>query len=300
MTIGALSAAILLVSRAMAPVATATALAFRMVQSLRQAASVAPLLDSPLETASDPSLATRGPIEGEIAARALSFTYPGETRPALKELAFSIRPGERVGVIGRAGCGKSTLLRLMVRLHDAQAGGLMLDGRDIRQRDPGELRETIGYLPQDTHLIDGTVEANLTLGLPESRLDRDRLRRIARLCGVEAFVSQHPAGYGLPVGPGGKRLSGGERQAVALARALIQPARLYLLDEPTAAFDTNAENQLVRELAAHIGGAGLIVATHRLPLLGLVDRIIWLDGGRIVADGPKAEVFARLGLPHAA
>ncbi len=180
------------------------------------------------------------------------------------------------------------------------AGRLLPQGPSLRQRDPAELRQVIGYLPQDTHLIDGTIEANLTLGLAPDDVDRDRMRAIARLCGVEAFVSQHPAGYGLPVGPGGKRLSGGERQAVALARALIQPARLYLLDEPTAAFDTNAESQLVRELATHLGEAGLIVATHRLPLLGLVDRIIWLDAGRIVADGPKAEVFARLGLPQAA
>jgi ATP-binding cassette subfamily C protein LapB len=300
MSIGALSAAILLVSRAMMPIATATALTFRLIQCLRLVDSVAPLMQAPLEAAQDLSASGAAPVRGDVAMLNLTFCYPGQNRPALSNVSLQWRAGERIGVIGRAGSGKSTLLRLLVRLHDPEGGGLALDGHDIRQRDPATIRRSFAYLPQDSRLVDGTVEDNLVLGLAHASLDRERIHAVSRLTGVEGFVSQHPKGYSLPVGPGGERLSGGERQAVALARTLVQPAAAYLLDEPTAAFDTNAEQRLVRELAGHLGDAGLVIATHRLPLLALVDRIIWLEAGRVVADGPRAEILARLGLPQAA
>jgi ATP-binding cassette subfamily C protein LapB len=199
-----------------------------------------------------------------------------------------------VGIIGKAGCGKSTLLRLLVRLHEAQSGRLSLDGRDIRQFDPQALRRAIGYMPQDAHLFDGSLEDNLAMGL--GRVDRADLDRVARISGVQAFASQHPSGFSLPVGPGGQRLSGGERQAVSLARALMGAPCLLLLDEPTAALDNTAEARVIAELGRELGDTGLIVATHRLPVLALTDRIIWMDNGRIVADGPKADIFARFGL----
>jgi ATP-binding cassette subfamily C protein LapB len=294
MTIGALSASILLVNRAMMPISIATGLLFRALQVLQSAAPVASLMQAPLEKGGEQRAVAAQDIEGRIEARQLCFSYPGEARQALSEISFAIRPGERVGIIGKAGCGKSTLLRLLVRLHEAQSGRLSLDGRDIRQFDPQALRRAIGYMPQDAHLCDGSLEDNLAMGL--GRVDRADLDRVARISGVQAFASQHPSGFSLPVGPGGQRLSGGERQAVSLARALMGAPCLLLLDEPTAALDNTAEARVIAELGKELGGTGLIVATHRLPVLALTDRIIWMDNGRIVADGPKADIFARFGL----
>ncbi len=294
MTIGALSASILLVNRAMMPISIATGLLFRALQVIQSAAPVAGLMQAPLEKGGEQRAVAAQDIEGRIEARQLCFSYPGEARQALSEISFAIRPGERVGIIGKAGCGKSTLLRLLVRLHEAQSGRLSLDGRDIRQFDPQALRRAIGYMPQDAHLFDGSLEDNLAMGL--GRVDRADLDRVARISGVQAFASQHPSGFSLPVGPGGQRLSGGERQAVSLARALMGAPRLLLLDEPTAALDNTAEARVIAELGKELGGTGLIVATHRLPVLALTDRIIWMDNGRIVADGPKADIFARFGL----
>jgi ATP-binding cassette subfamily C protein LapB len=294
MTIGALSASILLVNRAMMPISIATGLLFRALQVLQSAAPVAGLMQAPLEKGGEQRAVAAQDIEGRLEARQLSFSYPGEARQALSEMSFAIRPGERVGIIGKAGCGKSTLLRLLVRLHEAQSGRLSLDGRDIRQFDPQALRRAIGYMPQDAHLFDGSLEDNLAMGL--GRVDRADLDRVARISGVQAFASQHPSGFSLPVGPGGQRLSGGERQAVSLARALMGAPCLLLLDEPTAALDNTAEARVIAELGRELGGTGLIVATHRLPVLALTDRIIWMDNGRIVADGPKADIFARFGL----
>ena len=298
MTIGALSASILLVNRAMMPISIATGLLFRALQVLQTAAPVAGLMRAPLEKGGEQRAVAAQDIEGRIEARQLCFSYPGEARQALSEISFAIRPGERVGIIGKAGCGKSTLLRLLVRLHEAQSGRLSLDGRDIRQFDPHVLRRAIGYMPQDAHLFDGSLEDNLGMGL--GRVERSELERVARISGVQAFASQHPSGFSLPVGPGGQRLSGGERQAVSLARALMGAPRLLLLDEPTAALDNTAEARVIAELGKalgkELGSTGLIVATHRLPVLALTDRIIWMDSGRIVADGPKADIFARFGL----
>jgi ATP-binding cassette subfamily C protein LapB len=298
MTIGALSASILLVNRAMMPISTATGLFFRALQVLQTAAPVAGLMQAHLEKGGEQGHVAAHDIEGDIEARRLCFSYPGEVRQALSEVSFAIRPGERVGIIGKAGCGKSTLLRLLVRLHEAQSGKLSLDGRDIRQFDPQTVRRAIGYMPQDAHLFDGSLEDNLVMGL--GQVDRGEMARVARISGVEAFASQHPSGFSLPVGPGGERLSGGERQAVSFARALMGSPRLLVLDEPTAALDNAAEARVIAELGKEFGRepgqTSLIVATHRLPVLALTDRIIWMDGGRIVADGPKAEIFARFGL----
>ena len=233
-------------------------------------------------------------MSGQIDAQQVCFTYPGETRPALSNVTFSFSPGERVGIIGKAGCGKSTMLRLIARLHEPGQGRLLLDHRDIRQFHPAKVRQAIGYMPQDTHLIDSTLDDNLTLGL--GRVDKDWFTRIVTVCGVHAFASRHPSGYSLDVGPGGQRLSGGERQCISLARALMGQPRLLMLDEPTSAMDNTMEARVIADLRQTLGNIGLILATHRLAALELVDRVIWIEDGRIAADGPKAEIFRRFGL----
>lgn len=294
MTIGALSAVIMLVNRAMMPVSLVTGLFFRVMHGLDAVAPVAPLLEGDVEQGGDRRALPAEAVSGAVDARGLTFRHAGEARDIVRDVSFSMRPGERIGLIGKTGSGKSTLLKLLVRLHDPSGGALRLDDRDLRHYDPATLRQAIGYMPQQAELVDATLEENMTLGLPAP--DAARFGEIARISGVHDFARAHPQGYSLRVGPGGQRLSGGERQAASLARALMGRPRLLLLDEPTSALDNAAEARLIRDLSAHLGETGLIVATHRLQLLALVDRLIWMDEGRIVADGPKAEVLGRLGV----
>jgi ATP-binding cassette, subfamily C, bacterial LapB len=297
MTIGALSACILLVNRSMMPVSIATGMTFRMIQILQAAGPLAVILDMTTESGGDQSLAASDDIAVHLSLQQVSFRYPGETRAALNGASFTMKPGEKIGIIGKAGCGKSTLLRLIARLYEPEDGRLQLDYRDIRQFDPAFVRRVISYMPQDAQLIDGTLDENLTLGF--THIDKTDFARITTACGVQAFASRHPSGYSLQVGPGGRRLSGGERQCVSLARAIMGRPKLIMLDEPTAALDNMLEAKIIAELKGVIGDAGLIVATHRLPALELVDRIIWIEDGRIAADGPKAEIFQKLGITNA-
>jgi ATP-binding cassette subfamily C protein LapB len=182
----------------------------------------------------------------------------------------------------------------MVRLAEPAQGGVQLDERDMRHYDPQVLRRAVALMPQEAGLVDGSLEHNLTLGL--GPVDPERFADVARLTGVAEIARAHPQGYSLQVGPGGRRLSGGERQLVSLARALMGEPALLLLDEPTAALDNTAEARLINELRQLPAACGMVIATHRMQVLSLVDRVIWLEGGRIVADGPKAEVFQKLGL----
>jgi len=295
MTIGALSATILLVNRAMMPVSILAGLIFRALQLGESLVQAAPLMQASIERASDMAGAPVQTAIGKIDIHKVTFSYAGENRTSLHEVSLTIRPNERIGIIGKAGCGKSTLLRLIARLHEPTEGRVLLDERDIRHYDPVTLRQAIALMPQEACLLDLSLHENLTIGLDP--IEQEHFDRVVRLTGVHDFASIHPSGYSLAVGAGGQRLSGGERQAVSLARALMARPRLLLLDEPTSAMDNGAEMRFVSEMKKpDMAGFGLVIATHRLPALALVDRIIWLDRGRIVADGPKEQVFAKLGI----
>jgi ATP-binding cassette subfamily C protein LapB len=217
----------------------------------------------------------------------------------LSGLSLSIAAGERVGIVGKSGSGKSTLLKLLVRLIDPSDGSIHIDGRDIRQIDPLALRRAVAMMAQDSWLFDATLEANMKAGL--GGVTEEWFAKVASVTGVADLADRNLAGYSLEVGPGGQKLSGGERQSVALARAVMAKPKLLILDEPTSAMDNERETRIVRALASEtkdgdLKGMGLIIATHRLPILALVDRIIWMDGGRIVADGPKREIFKKFGI----
>jgi ATP-binding cassette subfamily C protein LapB len=291
-SLGGLTAAMLLVGRMMPPVSQLMALAQRVWELCQSARGVDRFLGAPQEHAGDGSGMRRQPVRGLIEMRDVSFVYPQETAPSLSRITLRIAPEERVGIIGRIGSGKSTLLRLILRLYEPSEGTIGLDGYDLRQFDPRAIRQAFGFMRQDSVLFDDTLHNNICYGLGE--VDPHHYERAVALSGVEAFASRHPSGFSMPVGPRGERLSGGERQSVALARVIAADPRLLLLDEPTAAMDNALEASIVRQLKAFCAGRTLIVATHRAPLLDLVDRIVWLDGGRIVADGPKDEVLASL------
>jgi ATP-binding cassette subfamily C protein LapB len=205
---------------------------------------------------------------------------------------LEVAAGEVVAIIGRSGSGKSTLLKTFTRLLDPTTGAVLVDDFEARQYDPSDLRRAIMYMSQTPSLVDDTLLANM---LPSGGpVDPARLEAVVRLTGVMDFVARHPKGYAMPLGPRGERLSGGERQSVALARLLLADPKVLVLDEPTASMDPILEARLVKQLPAEIGTRTLILATHRASMLELVDRVIWMDGGKIAADGPRAEVMARL------
>ncbi len=298
MTVGALSACMMLASRAVMPIATLLAQGFRLQQLMTTTAGVGSILSAPAEQGQDASQAGRGlSIAGAYTLSSVSFTHVEAPAKALDSITLRIEPGERIAIIGKSGSGKSTLLRLLALLHPASAGSLHIDGRDARQLDPVALRRAVALMSQDPYLFDAQLESNMTVGLAAP--DPTWFRHVAGLTGVASFADKHPAGYSLTTGPGGHKLSGGERQSVALARALMGQPKLLLLDEPTAAMDNEREARIIQALSTELQtgalqSTGLVVATHRMPILALVDRIIWMDGGRIIADGSKTEMMAKL------
>ncbi|MCB1507697.1 MAG: ATP-binding cassette domain-containing protein [Hyphomicrobiaceae bacterium] len=300
MTVGALAASTLIVGRAVAPIAQLLGNLMRIRHMSRTADVMALLMNAPQEEAGDRS-ASRRPIRGEITFQNVSFQHEGAHAPTIREASLTIRPGEKVAIIGRIGSGKSTLLKLMLRLLEPTDGAVLIDGHDARQAAPSAIRRAFGYMQQDTVLFDVSLREAICAGL--SAVSEDAFERAVKISGVADFAARHPGGYSMPVGPRGGYLSGGERQAVALARVLAAEPPMLLLDEPTASMDNTLEARLMAELKPYLQNRTLVLATHRAPLLALVDRVIWVDGGRVMADGPAADVMAKVsgkGTPAAA
>jgi ATP-binding cassette, subfamily C, bacterial LapB len=292
MTIGGLSTCSLLVGRVISPIGQLITSVHRMIQSRGLLKTLAGESQYQSEVAGDESGALRAPDQCALRLQSVAFSYSGQTTRQIENLSITIQPGERIAIVGRSGSGKSTLLRLIARLAEPDQGSILLDGFDVRQYEPSDLRRVLGYMGQSAGLLEDSLMRNLTLG--QSEIDPAQFEEIAKLTGVADFAATHPQGFGMNVGPRGERLSGGERQSVALARILLANPKVLLLDEPTASMDTMLEARLVRNIGKLIGDRTLIVATHRAPVLQLVDRLIWLEAGRVAADGPKAEVIKRM------
>jgi ATP-binding cassette subfamily C protein LapB len=274
------------------PLAQVASLLTRYYQASTALQTLNEVMQMPVDRPDGQVFVSRPVIRGAIEFDHVTFSYPGQEIPALRDACLKLDPGERVAVIGRIGSGKTTINRLVAGLYTATRGAVRLDGVDIRQLDPGDLRHNIAYVSQDSQLLFGSVRDNLTLGL--AHVDDERIVRAAELAGVTDFVNRHPLGFDMPVGEHGGRLSGGQRQAVALARALVQDAPVMLLDEPTGSMDNSSEERIRRELAGVVEGRTLVLITHRASLLELVDRIVVVDDGTIVADGAKAQVLDAL------
>jgi ATP-binding cassette subfamily C protein LapB len=235
----------------------------------------------------------RHPVfSGEIEFCGVKFSYPSQPAPALDGVSLRIAPGERVAFLGRIGSGKSTVAKLILGLYVPAEGSVRVDGVDLQQIDPADLRRHIAYVPQDTRLFYGTVRDNIAMGHPDA--DDAAIVRAARLAGVDRIVARHPQGYDMPVGEHGQALSGGQRQAVAAARAVVGMPAMLVLDEPTSAMDHNTEQSYIQAMSEFARGRTLVLVTHKPSLLALVDRLVVLDGGRIVADGPKERVMQAL------
>ena len=292
LSMGGLVACYMLSGRALGPLAQLSGLLTRYQQAKVTMVSVDQMMELPQERNFDERPLSRQVLQGAMEFRNLEFTYPNQQNLALRNINLVIRPGEKVGIIGRSGSGKSSLAKLLVGLYQPDEGSLLVDGVDIRQIDVSEVRHNIGYVAQDIQLLSGTLRDNLISGA--RYVDDEIVLQAAELAGVHEFASLHPQGYELQVGERGQNLSGGQRQNVALARALLLDPPILLLDEPTSAMDNTGEERLKQRLHGVVEKKTVILVTHRASLLSLVDRLIVIDRGQIVADGPKAAVMEAL------
>lgn len=289
MTTGALVACSILAGRAMAPLAQVAGLLTRWNQSMQALKALDRIMKAPLERPANHALLHRPHIVGAIEFRDVTFEYPHGGGKALDGVSFRIKPGEKVALVGRVGSGKSTAAKLILGMFRPTSGAVLIDGTDSRQIDPADLRRAIGVVPQDIFLMNGTIKDNIVLGAPEAT--DAHVLFASRLVGLDEFVRTLPDGYDLVVGERGERLSGGQRQAVALARAFVREPSIALLDEPTSAMDQGTEELIKRRLAHALQGKSLVLITHRPSLLSLVDRLIVLERGKVIADGPRDGVM---------
>lgn len=292
LTVGGLIACTILVGRSLAPMSQVAALMMRYHQSMQALESLNNVMDLPVERPIGKAPLHRPYLSGDIQFREVSFQYPNQKLKALTNLSFNIKAGERVAILGRIGSGKTTITKLILGLHHPTSGSALMDGTELNQIDPADLRHNIGYVPQDIVLFYGSVKSNITLGAPY--VDDEAVLRAGKISGVDRFVSLHPEGYDWQVGERGASLSGGQRQSIAIARALLCDPKILLMDEPTNHMDEMTENNLKAGLEPYIQDKTLVLMTHKFSLLSLVNRIIILEGGHLLADGPKDKVLAAL------
>ena len=295
-TMGALIASTILTGRALAPMWQVAGILTRYHQSRAALSSLNSLMNLPVERPSGREFLHRPNFKGGIEFKGVSFRYPEQPLDALSEISFTIKAGEKVAIIGRIGSGKSTIEKLVLGLYEPAEGSILLDGTDIRQIDPVDLRRNVGYAPQDVVLFFGSIRDNIAMGAPFA--DDMAVLKAADTAGVTEFVNRHPSGFDMPVGERGEGLSGGQRQSVAVARALLLEPPVLILDEPTNAMDNSTEEQFKAKLSTTLKDKTLLLVTHKASLLSLVDRLMVLDQGRLVADGPREQVLEALKKGH--
>ena len=292
LTMGGLIGCNILLGRAMAPLLQLAALLTRLQNSKVSLAALNTIMALPSENNDEQVGMDFGPLNPAFSLENLSFTYPGAERLTLDRVNLHINAGEKVGIIGPMGSGKSTLGKLLIGLYQPGEGAVKLDGVDIRQISTADLRSRVGVLPQEVVLFYGSIRDNISLGDPT--LTDHLITRAAILSGTMDFVRQHPAGFGTQVGEQGRNLSGGQRQAVGLARALAHDQEILLLDEPTSNMDVISEQVVQQRLKAILPSKTLILITHRLSMLNMVDRLVVMECGRITHDGPRETVLQAL------
>ena len=296
MTQGALIGTVMLASRATAPLGQIVGLAVRFQQAKAALESLNGLMAKPVDRDERIDYLPSPELNGNVAMSEIEFAYPAPPMqpaiPVLKKINITINRGERVAILGKIGSGKSTLLRVLARLFTPTAGQIFADGLDVTQIDPADWRKHVGFVSQDSRLFYGSLRENIMIGTPDAT--SKEFLRVLKLTGLDQIAAKHPMGINLPIGEMGDGLSGGQRQLVSLARSLIARPAMLLLDEPTSSMDMQTENKFIEHLKNATDDQTLVVVTHRPSLLSLVDRIIVIDDGKVVADGPKDHVLASL------
>ncbi|MEN9966414.1 MAG: hypothetical protein RL416_571, partial [Pseudomonadota bacterium] len=289
LTMGGLIASGMLIGRIIAPLAQAVGLIMQYENANISLKSLEEQMKKPKERSDEITYVHRDHISGDIEFQDVKFSYPGQEAYAVNGISFKVKKGERVAVIGKTGSGKTTLTRLAMGKYHPSEGAIRVDGIDLKQLDPADLRSCIGTVEQHTMLFYGTLRENITIAAPHA--EDAQLLQAAEIGMLMDMINQNPKGFDLMVGERGEFLSGGQRQGVAIARAVLQSPSILLFDEPSSAMDFSTENKFIEKMQTYSKDKTLIVVTHRMSLLNLVDRVIILDQGRIVADGPKKEVL---------
>jgi ATP-binding cassette subfamily C protein LapB len=293
LTMGGLIASSMLAGRALAPAGQIVGLLMQYQGARTAMESLDKIMNQPVERPVGSTFIERREIKGEIEFRHVSFAYPNRKDSALDNISFKIKPGEKVALIGKVGSGKTTLQKLILGLYQPAQGAVLLDGIDMRQLDPADVRRNLGYVSQDVNLFYGTLRENITFGMPHA-LD-DAIVSAADLAGISDMIHRHPQGFDMPVGERGELLSGGQRQGVGIARAVLNNAPILLLDEPTSAMDFSTEALVTQRMKEFSVGKTVVLVTHRTSMLSFVDRVIVIDQGKVMADGPREQILQALG-----
>ena len=292
LSMGGLIACTMLSGRIMAPFGQLAGLVTHYHNAAIALKSLDEVMDKPVERPEGAQFISREVFTGDLEFKNVSFAYPGSEMESLSDVSFRIKPGEHVAILGRVGSGKSTMQKLAMGLYQPTEGAILVDGIDLRQLDPSEMRSRVGYVPQDVTLFYGSLRDNLTLAQPH--VSDAALVRAAEFANLSEYINRHPQGFDMLVGERGDSLSGGQRKSVALARGVVHEPSILLMDEPTGSMDHSTELAVKKNLAAFIKGRTMLVVTHRNSLLELVDRIIVIDNGKLVADGPRETVVQAL------
>ena len=292
LSMGGLIAIIILTSRTLAPMGQVAALLTNYEDTKTSYETLNEIISQPSERPSGKKFVERPEFSGHIEFVDVTFSYPNTDVPAIKNISFNIEAGEHVAIIGRIGSGKSTIQKLLLGLFEPDSGQILIDGIDIKQIDPADLRKNMGYVSQDIMLFRGTVKDNITYRATHAS-DSDMIRA-AQISGTAEFIKKHPKGYEMPIGERGQGLSGGQRQSIGIARAFLLNAPIMLMDEPSNAMDQISEARLLNNLAINLKGSTSLLVTQKMTLLKIVDRVIVMNEGKIFIDAPKEEALEKL------
>ena len=292
LSMGALIATVMLSGRCLAPMAQVAGLSTRYQQAVSALDGLNQIMDMPVERPEGADFVQRQAFRGHIEFDSVNFAYPGQEIKAMDNVSFKVGVGEKVAIIGRIGSGKTTIEKMILGLYHPDEGAVRVDGIDLRQINPSDLRRNIGCVAQDITLFYGSAKDNISMGA--SYVDDAAILRAAETAGVMEFANRHPQGLDMQIAERGENLSGGQRQSIALARALLLDPPILLLDEPSSSMDNTTELRVKNQLKEKFSGKTMILVTHKASMLDLVDRLIVVNNGRVVADGPKAQVHAAL------
>ena len=293
LTMGGLIATVILTSRAVGPMGQAASLITNYSDARSSYDALSSIISQEMERPEEEEFVERPNFSGKIEFRNVTFSYPDSEVPALKNVSFIINPGEKVAIIGKIGSGKSTIEKLILKLYEPTEGSILIDDIEISQIDPADLRRSISYVPQDINLFRGTIKENIISS--DLHPDIGDIVYAAQISGVDDFVREHPRGYEMLVGERGAGLSGGQRQSVGVARALMQKSSIILMDEPTNAMDQTTESQIIRKLKYEFKKETIILVTQKMGILDLVDRVIVMNNSTVLLDDKKKVVIAKLG-----
>jgi ATP-binding cassette subfamily C protein LapB len=292
LSMGGLIAVVILSGRTLAPMGQVAALMTNYEDTKTSYEAINEIITKPSERPSGKKFVETPKFSGHIEFVDVTFTYPNSEIPALKNVSFEIKPGDKVGIIGRIGSGKSTITKLLLGIYEPDSGQILIDGIDIKQIDPADLRKKIGYVSQEVMLFRGTVKDNITFRA--SHASDGEMVRAANISTTADFIKKHPKGYEMPIQERGLGLSGGQKQSIGIARAFLLNAPIMLMDEPSNAMDQVTESKLINNMSKNLNETTTLFITQKMNLLKIVDRVIVMNNGKIFIDAPKDEALKKL------